>query len=120
MSLSSLSRALFLALAFPRIIAYGRKRASAASKRSTPSSSSSATSSRPRSPIKNAIPTDARDFESSHAIFGAEEGLEEPANVEAAMPPTDAKHGSAFDLTFLRWSVSPLSHCGRGLVLARG
>ena len=110
MSLSSFSRALFLALAFPRIIAYGRKRASAKSKRS-PSSfasgSTSAASSRPRSPVKDAIPTDARDFESSHAIFGAEEGMEEPANVEAVMPPTeDAKHGSAFDLTFLRWSVS--------------
>lgn len=96
MSLTSLSRALFLSLAFPRIIAYGRKRTAA-------SEASSSTPTRPLSPIKDALPTEARDFE-SHTILGAEEGMEEPANVAAAMPPTDAKHGSGFDLTFLRWS----------------
>ena len=107
MSLSSLSRALFLALAFPKIIAFGRKRASAPKKSRSSSSSGtpSAASSRPRSPVKDSIPTDAHDFE-SHVIRGPEEGLEEPANVEAIMPPIDAEHGSAFDLTFLRWSVS--------------
>lgn len=99
MSLNSASRALFLTLAFPRIIARGRRWYSA--KRSlvlTGPTSTSTPSPTPTLIDADELPITAEAFEPASGLQEAEE----PVNVPVSMAPTDAKHGSAFDLVFLK------------------
>ncbi|CAK5269011.1 unnamed protein product [Mycena citricolor] len=96
MSLHSFSRALFLTFIFPKIIAFGRKWFSPtppipSDLEETPEESSTS------KPLA-VLPTDATTFEPS-----ADGSPETP---DLAVPEaTDIKHGSVFDLTFLRWSI---------------
>ncbi|KIR43128.1 hypothetical protein I307_04268 [Cryptococcus deuterogattii 99/473] len=82
-SLNLLVKAFFLSICFPRIIAAGRRYVS-----------------------------DRQDVPSFAAIEHPENPYqaEEPDDIgaprqEQAQAPTDAKHGSVFDLYFLRWSI---------------
>ncbi|KAF7334969.1 hypothetical protein MVEN_02246900 [Mycena venus] len=97
MSSNALSRAAFLTLAFPRIIAYGRK---------ILSRSTTAVSPVPP-PLENetaGLPSDPTSIE-PHEVTSGENVTESPVNLQDAMPPTDKTHGSAFDLEFLRYSM---------------
>ncbi|CAK5270104.1 unnamed protein product [Mycena citricolor] len=96
MSLHSLSRALFLTFIFPRIIASGRKWFSPTP--STPSDLEERPGETSTNKTLAVLPTDATSFEPS-----ADGSSETP---DLAVPEaTDIKHGSVFDLTFLRWSI---------------
>lgn len=99
MSLNSASRALFLTLAFPRIIASGR-RWYAVRRTATPTSLSSTTTPSPTPTLIDAgeLPSTAEAFEPASGL----QELEEPVNLPISMAPTDAAHGSAFDLIFLK------------------
>ncbi|KAI5480150.1 hypothetical protein MNV49_001811 [Pseudohyphozyma bogoriensis] len=83
LSANSLSRALFLTLLFPRIIAWGRKLYT--------------TSTTPTPPSEIHIPTAPADIDPST----------QPDAEEPALPPpmTDVGHGAQFDLVFVRWSM---------------
>ncbi|ORY86053.1 hypothetical protein BCR35DRAFT_302705 [Leucosporidium creatinivorum] len=90
MSLTSASRGAFLTLLFPRIIALGRRLYT------NPKASPPPTPSEPSGPL----PTTPADFEPLSAL------PEAPAEEPTPPPkPTDADHGSHFDLAFLRSSL---------------
>ncbi|KAJ6546033.1 hypothetical protein DFH09DRAFT_989914 [Mycena vulgaris] len=99
MSSNALSRAAFLTLAFPRIIARGRKFFSQPMVAAAPVLPPAE-----RNAETVGLPTEARALEGYEATSG-ESVTESPVNLQAAMPPTDRKHGSAFDLAFLRYSM---------------
>jgi hypothetical protein len=121
MAANSLSRALFLTFAFPRIIAAGRAwfvpargvdvdiegRHDATTSPAREASDGTLTPNTP-APAKDSqaapgLPTDASAFEGVASVNGA---AEEPPIIPAAV---DKAHGSGFDLAFLRWSyVFPL------------
>jgi hypothetical protein len=86
MSANALSRALFLTLAFPRIIASGRKWYTTSSEPP------------PETHIVDRPPTSTVAHEGQTVTGEAE---------EPALPPepTDVDHGSQFDLVFVRWSM---------------
>ncbi|KAL1405594.1 hypothetical protein Q8F55_009233 [Vanrija albida] len=93
MSCTQLVQAGFLSLAFPRIIAAGRRWYASPAAPSPPPSSASST----RTLTDPVDPTDPDQAELPDAA-GAPL-LDEPQQ------PTDAAHGSAFDLAFLRRSI---------------
>lgn len=99
MSITSLSRAVFLTLIFPKIISKGRKLFS------VPTLPPSLPPSRPVSMYKGAIPDDPVQYE-PYLVWGLDEGyhFQEPLDLNVIMKPIDNKHGRAFDLTFLRCS----------------
>ncbi|KAJ7601854.1 hypothetical protein DFH06DRAFT_1260101 [Mycena polygramma] len=129
MATNSLSRALFLTFAFPRIIGAGRSwfvswdarlassipnetlAISASREDGTASPTTTNTSddetlapSTPataKDPDANAFPTDASAFEPT-TLASADGATEEPPLVPAG---TDKAHGSGFDLAFVRWSM---------------
>jgi hypothetical protein len=116
MSLNSASRALFLTLVFPRIVARGRRWYSA--KRSSTSAGPSSTSSPSPTPTlidPDELPITAEAFE---PVSGLQE-VEEPVNVPVSMAPTDAANGSAFDLVFLKSASSCNRHSKRSSSLTR-
>ncbi|KAJ6576271.1 hypothetical protein B0H10DRAFT_2103178 [Mycena sp. CBHHK59/15] len=94
MSTNALSRAAFLTLAFPRIIAAGRRWLSSPGVRALPAAE--------RDTVGQ--PTQACAFE-PYEVASGEANPDEPVNLQDAMPPVDRKHGSAFDLAFLRYSM---------------
>ncbi|KAJ7278385.1 hypothetical protein C8J57DRAFT_1306813 [Mycena rebaudengoi] len=95
MSGNALSRAAFLTLAFPGIIARGRKWLS--------SSPIVASTSLPQSQnVAAGLPTETSSYEVAPGDAATTDG---PVSIQDIMPPTDEKHGSAFDLEFLRWSM---------------
>ncbi|KAJ7912124.1 hypothetical protein B0H13DRAFT_2660272 [Mycena leptocephala] len=117
MAANSLSRALFLTFAFPRIIAAGRAwfvpargvdvdiegRHDATTSPAREASDGTLTPNTP-APAKDSqtapgLPTDASAFEGVASVNGA---AEEPPIIPAAV---DKAHGSGFDLAFLRWSM---------------
>lgn len=90
MSLTSASRGAFLTILFPRIIATGRR---LLTKRNAPPLS-------PTPVVVEPLPTTPADFEPLPAV------PEAPAEEPTPPPrPTDAAHGSHFDLAFLRTSL---------------
>ncbi|KAJ7496344.1 hypothetical protein B0H11DRAFT_859582 [Mycena galericulata] len=96
MSGNALSRAAFLTLAFPHIITRGRNffsQPNAAAKPVLP----------PADGDTAGLPAVASSLEPHEATSG-ETVTESPVNPQEA-PPTDKKHGSAFDLAFLRYSM---------------
>ncbi|KAJ7026359.1 hypothetical protein C8F04DRAFT_1045633 [Mycena alexandri] len=97
MSSNALSRAAFLTLAFPRIIAHGRKLSSQPTAAVSPVLP-------PGEGDTAGLPTELSSFEPYEAT-SPETVTESPVNLQKAMPPTDKKHGSAFDLAFLRYSM---------------
>ncbi|KAF7304197.1 hypothetical protein MIND_00651800 [Mycena indigotica] len=87
----SLSRALFLTFAFPKIISSGRKWYSSTNDTKTPPS--------PVAPLNEpemAIPA---------TLEGGDAPLVDDAAAHVAPGPTDQIHGSRFDLVFLQWSM---------------
>ncbi|KAJ7441928.1 hypothetical protein B0H11DRAFT_2095206 [Mycena galericulata] len=113
MSANSLSRAIFLTFAFPRIISAGRvwftrrRQASRGASESedgiaSTSVSGSATPESPSVPVKDpSLPTDASAFEPT-TLVSVDGATEDPPLLP---PATDTAHGSGFDLAFLRWSM---------------
>ncbi|KAJ7876617.1 hypothetical protein B0H13DRAFT_2054976 [Mycena leptocephala] len=116
MAANSLSRALFLTFAFPRIIAAGRAwfvpargvdvDIEGCHDTTTPAREASDGTITPNTlaPAKDSqrvpgLPTDASAFEGVASVNGA---AEEPPIIPAAV---DKAHGSGFDLAFLRWSM---------------
>ncbi|KAJ7859186.1 hypothetical protein B0H14DRAFT_2747401 [Mycena olivaceomarginata] len=97
MSGNALSRAAFLTLAFPKIIAYGRKWLIKPTAAGSPVLS-------PAEDDVAGLPTDPRSLE-PHEVTSGESATESPVNLQDAMPPTNKSHGSAFDLEFLRYSM---------------
>ncbi|KAJ7325779.1 hypothetical protein DFH08DRAFT_1085029 [Mycena albidolilacea] len=97
MSGNALSRAAFLTLAFPKIITYGRKCLTKPTVAGSPVLS-------PAEDDVAGLPTDPRSLE-PHEVTSGESAIENPVNLQDAMPPTDKSHGSAFDLEFLRYSM---------------
>ncbi|GAA5955795.1 hypothetical protein JCM3765_001854 [Sporobolomyces pararoseus] len=95
MSLAALSRAGFLTLLFPEIIARGRKWYSKPNSRSSSPPSTTETSSQTH------LPDSFADIEPTQPLLGTDSAEEPPA----PPTPTDQQHGSAFDLTFLRGSI---------------
>ncbi|KAJ7607625.1 hypothetical protein DFH06DRAFT_1249778 [Mycena polygramma] len=87
MSSNALSRAAFLTLAFPRLIAYGRKWMSP--------HTAAATVSTPATNAAVSCPTECTSL-------GPSESTESPGNMQITTPK---KHGSVFDLAFLRYSM---------------
>ncbi|GAA5896398.1 hypothetical protein JCM5296_002721 [Sporobolomyces johnsonii] len=110
MSLVALSRAGFLTLLFPRIIAAGRSWYTPASS-SPPPVSALACATPPRQPepappddpaqTLSDLPTTFRDLEPVSPLLQTD-SVQEPAKLPSA---TDEPHGSRFDLTFLRGSM---------------
>nr|GAT60571.1 predicted protein [Mycena chlorophos] len=96
----SLSRALFLTFAFPRIIKLGRKWYSSPSATSSPSSPP--TSSDALSPTTTELQTGAIIPATSE---GGDAPLPDEAAAHIAPKETDEKHGSRFDLVFLQSSI---------------
>lgn len=92
MSTTSISRALFLTLAFPRIIKRGRQYFT------KPSASPPSSPAEPATLDDNPIPTAPDMFEPATAIPETQEPTPVPK-------PTDVAHGSHFDLAFLRGSL---------------
>ncbi|KAJ6564737.1 hypothetical protein B0H19DRAFT_1141835 [Mycena capillaripes] len=94
MSSNALSRAAFLTLAFPRLIAWGRKWLSEPAAVASPvvPPAENDTAGQPTEP-------------SSLEPYEAGPVTQSPVNLQEVMPPTDKKHGSAFDLAFLRYSM---------------
>ncbi|GAA5905506.1 hypothetical protein JCM6882_004771 [Rhodosporidiobolus microsporus] len=90
MSLAALSRAGFLSLLFPRIIAAGRRWYSTA----PPSAI-------PPPPLETRIPTTAAEIEPLEPAFQSDPVVEPPP----IPPPTSEATGSHFDLLFLRLSI---------------
>jgi hypothetical protein len=109
MSGNALSRAAFLTLAFPRIIARGRKFFSQPTTRPVSvlppaeTRNASHTTGHSTKPSTAGLPTEPSSLEPYEANSG-ESVTESPVNLQSAMPPTDRRHGSAFDLAFLRYS----------------
>ncbi|KAF7317419.1 hypothetical protein HMN09_00478600 [Mycena chlorophos] len=96
----SLSRALFLTFAFPRIIKLGRKWYSSPSATSSPSSPPA--SSEALSPTTTELQTGAIIPATSE---GGDAPLPDEAAAHVAPKETDEKHGSRFDLVFLQSSI---------------
>ncbi|GAA6039944.1 hypothetical protein JCM8097_002633 [Rhodosporidiobolus ruineniae] len=116
MALASLSRAGFLSLVFPRIIAAGRRWYS-------PSSTTSPPPSPPPEPAH--IPTTAAEIEPLEPVLQTDQVVQ-PAPIP---PPATETRGSHFDLVFLRLSILldavltafvPFSSQGWHLFLAAG
>jgi len=110
MAVNSLSRAIFLTFAFPRIISVGRAWFAPTSQSSFPASENGTVSPTsengtltPSTPVppKDALPTDLSAFEAG-PLTSADGATEEPPILPA---PTDRVHGSGFDLAFVRWSM---------------
>jgi hypothetical protein len=89
---------MFLTFMFPKIVAYGRKWFS---------TSSTLSKSPPTPPVKSTnsagLPLDASAFQPVTLTSG-DGAVEDPVNIQDVMPPIEQKHGSGFDLAFLRWS----------------
>ncbi|KAJ7110649.1 hypothetical protein C8R44DRAFT_261967 [Mycena epipterygia] len=93
MSGNALSRAAFLTLAFPRIIARGRNLFSQLTATAPPA----------LPPAEGPL-TETNCLEPNE-VASVETTTESPATLQDAIPPTDKKYGSAFDLAFLRYSM---------------
>ncbi|KAK6996691.1 hypothetical protein R3P38DRAFT_3070040 [Favolaschia claudopus] len=103
---NSLSRAIFLTFAFPRIISAGRawiapQGTSMVDNSPTAGTRSTAVEADNDSGTVPGIPTDPRAFEAT-IVPSAEGATEEPPLIPT---PTDKVHESGFDLIFLRWSI---------------
>ncbi|KAF7300105.1 hypothetical protein MKEN_01333700 [Mycena kentingensis (nom. inval.)] len=99
----SISRALFLTFAFPYIIKVGRRWYSSWDNHSRSASPQSSASEGTLVDIEAVIPSSAE---------GGDAPLPEEAAAPVAPAATDKRHGSQFDLVFLRWSCAfspPLS-----------
>ena len=93
-SIFLLMKAFFLSLLFPAIIKRGRRWL-------TPASTDSATSTRPPSPSSSRTAAEHPE----DPVQAAEPSVvSSPPNIQAPQP-TDEKHGSLWDLYFLRWSI---------------
>ncbi|TXT07090.1 hypothetical protein VHUM_03260 [Vanrija humicola] len=94
MSCTQLVQAGFLSLAFPRIIAAGRRWYAAAPAPASPASSASSTRTLTDDAVDPADPDQAELPDAAGAPV-----------LDTPQKPTDAAHGSAFDLAFLRRSI---------------
>ncbi|KAF7300100.1 hypothetical protein MKEN_01333200 [Mycena kentingensis (nom. inval.)] len=92
----SVSRALFLTFAFPRIIKAGRRWYSSSDSHSRSASPQPSASEDTLVDIEAVIPSSAE---------GGDAPLPEEAAAPVAPPATDKIHGSRFDLVFLQWSM---------------
>jgi len=96
MSVASLSRAAFLTLLFPRIIASGREWYS-----STHKPTSATLRQQSPSQLPSDLPDSFGEIEPNQPLLQTE-SVQEPTKPP---PPTERQYGSAFDLTFLRGSI---------------
>ena len=99
-------KSFFLSILFPRIIKNGRKFLSAPEvKHPVPTaSSSSSTTLAPRSRSASTSST-AADEHPENPVEAEEPSIVSAPQQEQARKPVDAKHGSLFDLYFLRGSI---------------
>nr|GAT60550.1 predicted protein [Mycena chlorophos] len=111
----SLSRALFLTFAFPKIISLGRRWYSSASSSSSTSSSPPAADNAPPTAVdaeaETLLSPTTTELRTGALIPNSVEGgdaaapLADEAAAHIAPKETDEKHGSHFDLVFLQWSI---------------